>query len=133
MQAIMEDINGNGHLVVAIPGQPEDRFEVTEVIRQGPSLVPHCQPVGPGNAPGPSSHQDQTDRVFLTDDEPASRSFHDPPRSLGPSLGGAAVCVSGQLGSTLPGRCLWLWKPLVLQGPWGIPSPRNPLCHGGAG
>jgi len=77
MQAIMENLNGNDHLVVAIPGQPEDRFEVTEMFRQGPSLVLHCQPVGPGNDPGPSSHQDQTDRVFITDDEPAPRSFHD--------------------------------------------------------
>ena len=80
MQAIMENLNGNGHLVVAIPGQPEDRFEVTEMIWQGPSLVLHCQPVEPGNDPGPSSHQDQTDRVFITDDEPAPRSFHDPRR-----------------------------------------------------
>ena len=45
-QAIMENLNGNGHLVVAIPGQPEDRFEVTEMIWQGPSLVLHCQPRG---------------------------------------------------------------------------------------
>ena len=80
MQAIMENIDGNDHLVVAIPGRPEDHFEVTEMIWQGPSLVLHCQPVGPGNDPGPSSHQDQTDRVFITDDEPAPRSFHDPRR-----------------------------------------------------
>ena len=80
MQAILENPNGNGHLVVAIPGQPEDRFEVTEMFRQGPSLVLHCQPVEPANAPGPSSHQDQTDRVFITDDEPTPRSFHDPRR-----------------------------------------------------
>jgi hypothetical protein len=36
--------------------------------------------VEPGNDPGPSSHQDPTDRVFITDDEPAPRSFHDPRR-----------------------------------------------------
>ena len=80
MQAIMENLDGNDHLVVAIPGRPEDHFEVTEMIRRGPSLVLHCQPVGPANDPGPSSHQDQTDRVFITDDEPAPRSFHDPRR-----------------------------------------------------
>jgi hypothetical protein len=80
MQAIMENLDGNDHLVVAIPGRPEDHFEVTEMIWQGPSLVLHCQPVEPANAPGPSSHQDQTDRVFITDDEPAPRSFHDPRR-----------------------------------------------------
>ena len=78
--AIMENLDGNDHLVVAIPGQPEDRFEVTEMIRRGPSLVLHCNPVEPGNAPGPSSHQDPTDRVFITDDEPVPRSSHDPRR-----------------------------------------------------
>jgi hypothetical protein len=76
--SIMENLNGNGHLVVAIPGQPEGQFEVTEMIWQGPSLVLHCNPVEPGNAPGPSSHRDQTDRVFIADDEPAPRSVHDP-------------------------------------------------------
>ena len=80
MQAIIENPDGNDHLVVAIPGQPADRFEETEMIRQGPSPVLHCHPVGPGNDPGPSSHQDRIDRVFLTDDEPAPRSFHDPRR-----------------------------------------------------
>ena len=79
-QAIIGNINGNDHLVVAIPGQPADRFEVTEMIRQGSSLVLHCQHVEPGNDPGPSSHRDRIDRVFLTDDEPAPRSFHDPRR-----------------------------------------------------
>jgi hypothetical protein len=76
----MENLNGNGHPVAAIPGRPADRFEETEGIRQGPSPVLHGHPVGPGNDPGPSSHRDRIDRVFVTDDEPAPRSFHDPRR-----------------------------------------------------
>jgi hypothetical protein len=78
--AIMEDLNVNRHLVVAIPGQPQDHFEVTEVIQQGTSLILQCQPVEKGNDPEPFSHQDHTDRVFITDGDAEPLSFHDPRR-----------------------------------------------------
>ena len=47
--------NAEGHLLVALPGQPLDRFEVTEVTRQGTSLVLQCQPVEKGNDSEPPS------------------------------------------------------------------------------
>ena len=50
--------NAEGHLLVALPGQPLDRFEVTEVIRQGTSLVLKCQPVEKENDFEPLSFHD---------------------------------------------------------------------------
>lgn len=72
--------NAEGHLLVALPGQPLDRFEVTEVIRQGTSLVLQCQPVEKGNDSEPRSPRDDSDHVFITDDDAQPLSRHDPRR-----------------------------------------------------
>jgi hypothetical protein len=101
MLTIMEDLSGCGHLVVALPSlpqatfdqptfdQPQATFEVTEVTRQGTSLVLQCRPMEQGNDPEQLlPHDHPTDRVFITDGnrvfitdgdaEPLS--FHDPRR-----------------------------------------------------
>ena len=70
--------NAEGHLLVALPGQPLDRFEVTEVIRQGSSSVLQCQPVGKENDSEPPSFRDDSDHVFITDDDAEPLSLHDP-------------------------------------------------------
>ncbi len=58
-QHLIQDCpNAEGHLLVALPGQPLDRFEVTEVIRQGTSLVLKCQPVEKENDFEPLSLHD---------------------------------------------------------------------------
>ncbi len=88
MPTMMENIqhltqdcpNGEGHLLVALTGQPLGHFEVTEVIRQGASLVLQCQPVEKGNDSKPSSSRDDSAKVFLTDDDAEPLSFHDPRR-----------------------------------------------------
>ncbi len=72
--------NGDGHLLVTFAGQPLNRFEVTEVIRQGTSLVLQCQPVETGDDPEPSSPRAASDHVFITDDDAEPLSFHDPRR-----------------------------------------------------
>ena len=78
----------DSHVLVALPGQPLDRFEVTEVIRQGTSLVLQCQPVEVlqcqpvenGNDPEPPSPQDDSDRSFYKNDDVGFLSRHDPHR-----------------------------------------------------
>ena len=45
-------------MLVALPGHPLVRFEVTEVIRQGTSLVLKCQPVEKENDFEPLSLHD---------------------------------------------------------------------------
>ncbi len=88
MSTIMENFqhltqecpNAEGHMLVALPGQPLDRFEVTEVIRQGTSLVLQCHPVEQGDDPKPSSPRAASDHVFITDEDAEPLSFHDPRR-----------------------------------------------------
>ena len=66
MSSVMENFqhltqdcpNAEGHLLVALPGHPLVRFEVTEVIRQGTSLVLQCQPVEKENDSEPLSLHD---------------------------------------------------------------------------
>ena len=72
--------NAEGHLLVALHGQPLDRFEVTEVIRQGTSLLLQCQPVDEGNDSKPSSPRDDSDNVCITDGDAEPLSLHDPRR-----------------------------------------------------
>jgi len=74
--------NAEGHLLVALalPGQPLDCFEVTEVIRQGTSLVLQCQPVEKENDSESPSPRDDSDHVFITDDDAEPLSLHDPRR-----------------------------------------------------
>jgi len=83
----MHGIIENGHLMVSLLGQPQEQFEVTEVIRHGPSLVLQCQPVLKGedfepssDQDEPSSDQDLTVRVFITDDNAKPLPLHDPRR-----------------------------------------------------
>ncbi len=85
MSSVMENFqhltqdcpNAEGHLLVALPGQPLVRFEVTEVIRQGTSLVLQCQPVEKENDSEPPSPRDDSDNVFITDGDAEPLSFHD--------------------------------------------------------
>ena len=85
MSSVMENFqhltqdcpNAEGHLLVALPGQPLDRFEVTEVIRQGTSLVLQCQPVEKENDSEPPSPRDDSDNVFITDGDAEPLSLHD--------------------------------------------------------
>ena len=69
--------NEEGRLLVALPGQPLNRFEVTEVIRQGTSLLLQCQPVVEGNDSKPSSPRDGSDDMSITDYDAKPLSFHD--------------------------------------------------------
>ena len=72
--------SGEGHLLVSLTEQPLSRFEVTQITRQGTSLVLQCQPVGTGDDSKPSSPRGASDRVFITDDDAEPLSFHDPRR-----------------------------------------------------
>ena len=87
MHTIMEELQhfqacpqGEGHLVVALAGQPSNRFEVTEVVRQGTALVLQCQPVASGGDPAPPSPREASGRVFIADEDAEPLSFHDPRR-----------------------------------------------------
>jgi hypothetical protein len=75
------------HLLVALPEQPLDRFEVTEMIRDGDSLVLRCGPMEKKADPAPASQlddadhsQDDSDYTFYKNDEVAFLSRHDPLR-----------------------------------------------------
>jgi hypothetical protein len=72
--------DAESHVLVALPGQPLDRFEVTEVIRQGTSLVLQCQPLENGNDPEPPSPRDDSDHSFYKNDDIEFLSRHDPYR-----------------------------------------------------
>ncbi len=74
---IMEVLNVDRHLVVALPGQTQDHFEVTEMMQQGTSLILQYQPVKNGDDPEHLPHQDHTDRVFITDGDAEPLSLHD--------------------------------------------------------
>jgi hypothetical protein len=88
MSTIMENFQhlfqegpkAEGHLLVALPGQPLDRFEVTEVIREGTSLVLQCEPLERETDPEPLSHQDDSDSSFYKNDDVEFLSPHDPRR-----------------------------------------------------
>ena len=87
MHAIMDELKhfqagpqGEGHLVVALAGQPSNRFEVTEAVRQGTDLVLQCSPVAPEGDPAPSPPREAVDRVFIRDEDAEPLSFHDPRR-----------------------------------------------------
>ena len=69
-QHLFQDSPGaESHLLVAIPGQPLDRFDVTEVIRDGTSF------------PEPLSRQDDdSDHSFYKNDDVEFLSPHDPLR-----------------------------------------------------
>jgi len=73
MHTIMDELKhfqagpqGEGHLVVALAGQPSNRFEVTEAVRQGTDLVLQCSPVAQEGDPAPSSPREAADRVVIT-------------------------------------------------------------------
>ena len=73
--------NPEGHLLVTLPGQPLDRFEVTEVIREGTSLVLQCEPLGRETDPEPLSRQDDyCEHSFYKNDDVEFLSPHDPQR-----------------------------------------------------
>jgi hypothetical protein len=88
MPTIMESLqhlaqdwsSADAHLLVAVPGQAEGRFEVTEVVRQGTSLVLQCQPLEEATISEPEPRRDDSDRVFITDENAEPLSFHDPRR-----------------------------------------------------
>jgi hypothetical protein len=86
-QHLFQDSPGaESHLLVAIPGQPVDRFDVTEVIRDGTSLVLQCEPLeceplGRETAPEPLSRQDDdSDHSFYKNYDVEFLSPHDPLR-----------------------------------------------------
>jgi len=72
--------NAEGHLLVALPGQSLERFEVTEVIREGTSLVLQCEPLGRETDPEPLTRQDDSDHSFYKNDDVKFLSPHDPQR-----------------------------------------------------
>jgi hypothetical protein len=72
--------NPEGHLLVTLPGQPLDRFEVTEVIRDGTSLVLQCEPLERETDPEPLTRQDDSDHSFYKNDDVEFLSPHDPQR-----------------------------------------------------
>jgi hypothetical protein len=69
-------------LVVAVPGQPQDLFEVTDVSRQGTSVVLHCQPLETPTEPEPepSFPQAEVDSRFYKNEDVEFLSRHDPLR-----------------------------------------------------
>ncbi len=81
-QHLFQDSPGaESYLLVAIPGQPLDRFEVTEMIRDGTSLILQCEPLGRETAPEPLSRQDDySDHSFYKNDDVEFLSPHDPLR-----------------------------------------------------
>ncbi len=72
--------SGEGHLLVSLTEQPLSRFQVTQMTRQGTSLVLQCQPVENENDSETSSPRDESDHVFYTDDGAKPMSRHDPRR-----------------------------------------------------
>ncbi len=72
--------SGEGHLLVSLTEQPLSRFEVTQMTRQGTSLVLQCQPAENQNDSETPSPRDESDHVFYTDDGAEPMSRHDPQR-----------------------------------------------------
>ena len=72
--------SGEGHLLVSLTEQPLSRFEVTQITRQGTSLVLQCQPAENENDSETPSCRDESDHAFYTDDRAEPMSRHDPQR-----------------------------------------------------
>ena len=72
--------SGEGHLLVSLTEQPLSRFEVTQITRQGTSLVLQCQPAENENDSETPSPRDESDHAFYTDDGAEPMSRHDPQR-----------------------------------------------------
>ena len=70
--------SGEGHLLVSLTEQPLSRFEVTQITRQGTSVVLQCQPVENENDSETPSPRDESDHAFYTDDRAEPMSRHDP-------------------------------------------------------
>jgi hypothetical protein len=68
-------------LVVAIPGQSQDLFAVTDVSRQGTSVILQCQPLQtPIDSEPSSAPRDNSDSTFYENEEAEFLSLHDPQR-----------------------------------------------------
>jgi hypothetical protein len=72
--------SGEGHLLVSLTEQPLSRFEVTQITRQGTSVVLQCQPAKNENDSETPSPRDESDHVFYTDGGAEPMSRHDPRR-----------------------------------------------------
>lgn len=72
--------SGESHFLASLTEQPLNRFEVTQVTRQGNSLVLQCQPAENENDSETPSPRDESDHVFYTDDGAEPMSRHDPRR-----------------------------------------------------
>ena len=70
--------SGEGHLLVSLTEQPLSRYEVTQMTRQGTSLVLECQRTENKNDSETPSSRDESDHVFYTDDGAEPMSRHDP-------------------------------------------------------
>ncbi len=71
----------DSHLVVAVPGQPQDLFAVSDVSRQGTSVVLQCQPLEtPTNSEPSSPPQADSDGTFYKNEDVEFLSPHDPVR-----------------------------------------------------
>ena len=68
------------HLVVAVPGQPQALFEVTDVTRQGTSVVLECHPLESPTDPEAASPAAESDNSFYENEEVSFLSPHDPLR-----------------------------------------------------
>jgi hypothetical protein len=80
IQLIQDSPDAESHLLVAFHEQPQDRFEVTEVIQEGISLVLRCQAMETGNDPEPSSPRDDSEHTLYKGDNVEFLSRHDPLR-----------------------------------------------------
>ncbi len=72
--------HADNHLVVAVPGHPQDLFEVTEVSRQGSSNILQCHPVEPPTDCEPSPSPADPDHSFYKNEDVEFLSHHDPLR-----------------------------------------------------
>ena len=64
-------------MLVSLTEQPLIRFEVTQMTRQGTSLVLECQRAENTNDAGTPSSRDESDHVFYTDNGAEPMSRHD--------------------------------------------------------
>ncbi len=68
-------------LMVAIPGQSQDLFAVTDVSRQGTSVILRCQPLEtPTDSEPPSAPGADSGSTFYKNEEAEFLSPHDPLR-----------------------------------------------------
>ena len=64
-------------MLVSLTEQPLIRFEVTQMTRQGTSLVLECQRAENTNDAGTPSSRDESGHVFYTDNGAEPMSRHD--------------------------------------------------------